>query len=286
MGSKSTPMILMTVTLVCAIMPAAVGAMLPPSAFAQQDETSLGENKEDLAGGIVSDVLDGDTGEDEGWENDGDAEDEFNQDATVTATIGPNEGQGANENNVGWGFAYDSPNQDNANVEAPNTTPIYVEENEEESSTATSSSPADAQQSLSIRFVGEPSLMLNQPLDQRGLAISASITASGTVIVTGSGGTMTLTSDINVFSICEDDETNELSNTQNVQSTISSEPVTIKPGKQSFEITTDPITEPIGDEECEEGQTAILNFVQFMDPVLTIETEGGNTVTHTFPSIS
>jgi hypothetical protein len=62
--------------------------------------------------------------------------------------------------------------------------------------------------------------------------------------------------------------------------------VTIKPGKQSFEITTDPITEPIGDEECEVDQTAILNFVQFMDPVLTIEIEGGNTVTHRFPSVS
>ena len=216
-------MILMTVTLVCAIMSAAVGAMLPPSAFAQQEETPLGENKEDLAGGIVSDVLEGDNDEDEGWKNDGDAEDEFNQDATVTATIGPNEGQDANENNVGGGFAYDSPNQDNANVEAPNTTPIYVEENEKESSTATPSSPADAQQSLSIKFAGEPSLTLNQPLDDRGLAASSSITVSGTVLVTGSGGTMTLTSDINVFSICEDDETGELSNTQNVQSTISSD---------------------------------------------------------------
>ena len=240
MDLKSTPMILMMVTLVCAIIPAAVGAMLPPSAFAQQEETSLGD-KEDLAGGIVSDVLDGDIGEDEKWENDGDAEDEFNQDATVTATIGPNEGQDVNEDNIG--------------------------------------------ELLSIRFAGEPSLTLNQPFDERGLATSASITASGTVMVTGSGGTMTLTSDTNVFSICEDDETGELSNTQNVQSTISSDPVTIKPGRQSFEITTDPITEPIGDGGCEEGQMEILNFVQFIEPVLTIQTEGGNTVTHTFPSV-
>jgi hypothetical protein len=98
---------------------------------------------------------------------------------------------------------------------------------------------------------------------------------------------MTLTSDTNVFSICEDDQTGELSNIQNVQSTISSDPVTIKPGTQTFEITTDPpITEPIGDGGCEEGQTAILNFVQFIEPVLTIQTEGGNTVTHTFPSPS
>lgn len=277
-------MILMTVTLVCAIIPAAVGAMLPPSVFAQQEETSLGDNKEDLAGGIVSDILDGYGYEDEKWDNDSDVEDEFNQDATVTATIGPNEGEDVNEDNVGES-GYDISNLDDANAAAPNTTPIYVEESEEESSTATSSSPDGAQQSLSIKFAGEPSLTLNQPFDERGLATSSSITASGTVIVTGSGVTMTLTSDTNVFSICEDDETGELSNTQNVQSTISSDPVTIKPGRQSFEITTDPITEPIGDGGCEEGQTEILNFVQFIEPVLTIQTEGGNTMTHTFPSV-
>lgn len=284
MGSKSTPMNLMMVTLVCAIIPAAVGAMLlPPSAFAQQEETSLGDKEQDLAGGIVSDVLDGH--EDEEWGNDSDAEDEFNQDATVTATIGPNEGENVNENNVG-GLGYGTYNLDDANVAAPNSTAIYVEESKEESSSTTTSPPADAQQSLSIKFAGEPSLTLNQPLDDRGLATSSSITVSGTVLVTGSGGTMTLTSDTNVFSICEDDETGELSNTQNVQSTISSDPVTIKPGRQSFEITTDPITEPIGDEVCEEGQTEILNFVQFIEPVLTIQTEGGNTVTHTFPSVT
>ena len=284
MGSKSTPMNLMMVTLVCAIIPAAVGAMLlPPSAFAQQEDTSLGDKEQDLTGGIVSDVLDGDGDEDEEWENDSDAEDEFNQDATVTASIDPNEGEDLNENNVG-GLGDGTYNLDDANVAAPNSTAIYVEESKEESSTT--SPPADAQQSLSIKFAREPSLTLNQPLDNRGLATSSSITVSGTVLVTGSGGTMTLTSDTNVFSICEDDETGELSNTQNVQSTISSDPVTIRSGRQSFEITTDPITEPIGDEGCEEGQTEILNFVQFIEPVLTIQTEGGNTVTHTFPSVT
>jgi hypothetical protein len=284
MGSKSTPMNLMMVTLVCAIIPAAVGAMLLlPSAFAQQEETSLGDKEQDLAGGIVSDVLDGDGDEDEEWENDSDAEDEFNQDAAVTATIDPNEGEDLNENNVGES-GYDIYNLDDANVATPNSTAIYVEESKEESSTT--SPPADAQQSLSIKFAGEPSLTLNQPLDDRGLAAFSSITVSGTVLVTGSEGTMTLTSDTNVFSICEDDKTGELSNTQNVQSTISSDPLTIKSGRQSFEITTDPITEPIGDEGCEEGQTEILNFVQFIEPVLTIQTEGGNTVTHTFPSVT
>ncbi len=47
-----------------------------------------------LAGGIVSDVLDDSTG-DEGERENGydDAEDESNQDATVTATIDPNQEQ-------------------------------------------------------------------------------------------------------------------------------------------------------------------------------------------------
>jgi hypothetical protein len=95
-----------------------------------------------------------------------------------------------------------------------------------------------------------------------------------------------LTSPTNVFSICEDNDTGELSNTQNVQSTISSDPVTIKPGRQSFEITTEAITEPIGDGGCEEGQQTVrLNFVQFLEPVLTIQTKGGKTLTHTFPGV-
>jgi hypothetical protein len=47
LGSKTTPMILMMVTLLCAIIPAAAG--MAPSVIAQQEgETSLGEK--DLAG--------------------------------------------------------------------------------------------------------------------------------------------------------------------------------------------------------------------------------------------
>jgi hypothetical protein len=45
MGSKSPHVILMMVTLVWANIPAAMGAVLPPSAFAQQEETSLGEEE-------------------------------------------------------------------------------------------------------------------------------------------------------------------------------------------------------------------------------------------------
>ena len=43
MGSKRTPMtLMMVVTLVCAILPA-LGAVLPPSAFAQREDASLGD---------------------------------------------------------------------------------------------------------------------------------------------------------------------------------------------------------------------------------------------------
>jgi hypothetical protein len=276
MGLKSPHVILMMLPLVCAIIPAAVAAL--PPAIAQED-TPLGE-EEDIAGSIVSNVLGGsDNADNDGEENYG-AEGEFNQDATITATIDPNQEQGV-EDNLGE-FGDDAADLDDTKAAVPIATPSNVEE---ESSSATSP-PADTLQSLSIRFADQPSLTLNQPFDNRGLATSASITASGTTSVTGSGGTMTLTSDTNVFSICEDDETGELSNTQNIQSTVSSDPVTIEPGtQQPFEITTDPITEPIGDGGCEEGQKAILNFVQFIEPVLTIQTEGGNTVTHAFPSV-
>jgi hypothetical protein len=149
----------------------------------------------------------------------------------------------------------------------------------------TMTTAAYAQQARSIKFVGdELSLKLNARWDDRGLATSESITASGTVA--GSGGTAVLTSPTNVFSICEDNDTGELSNTQNVQSTISSDPVTIKPGRQSFGITAEAITEPIGDGGCEEGQQTVrLNFVQFLEPVLTIQTKGGKTLTHTFPGV-
>jgi hypothetical protein len=276
MGSK-TELILMMLPLVCAIMPAA--AALPPAIA--QEETSLGE-EEDMASSIVSNVLGGsDNADNDEEENYSDAKDEINQDATITSTINPSQEQDVDEDSLGE-FGDDAVDLDDTNAAAPTSIPVNVEE---VSSAATSPPPADTLQSLSIRFADQPFLTLNQPFDDRGLATFASITASGTINVTGSGGTMTLTSDTNVFSICEDDETGELSNTQNVQSAVSSDPVTIEPGTQSFEITTDPITEPVGDGECEEGQTAILNFVQFIEPVLTIQTEGGNTVTHAFPSV-
>ena len=274
MGSKNE-LILMMLPLVCAIIPAV--AALPP-AIAQED-TSLGE-KENIASSIVSNVLGGSDNANNDGEENYSAEGEFNQDAAVIAAIDPNQERGVDEDNLGE-FGDDAAELDDANAAIPITTPTDVQE---EFSAATSP-PADIKQSLSIRFADQPSLTLNQSLDERGLATSASITASGTINVSGSGGTMILTSDTNVFSICEDDETGELSNTQNVQSTVSSDSMTIKPGAQPFEITTDPITEPIGDGGCEEGQDAILNTVQFIEPVLTIQTEGGNTVTHTFPSI-
>ncbi len=277
MGSKNE-LILMMLPLVCAIIPlAAVGGALPPAIA--QEETSLGE-EENIASSIVSNVLGGSDNADNDREENYSAEDEFNQEATVTATINPNQERGVAEDHLRE-FGDDTADLDHTNAEVPTTIPTDVQEE----SSAARSPPADTQQSLSIRFADQPSLTLNQPLDERGLATSASITASGTTNVAGSGGTITLTSDTNVFSICEDDETGELSNTQNVQSTVSSDPMTIEPGTQPFEITTDPITEPIGDGGCEEGQDAILNSVQFIEPVLTIQTEGGNTVTHAFPSI-
>ena len=86
-SSKSTPMILVTVTLLlCAVIISAAAGVAPSSVIAQEEEdTSLGE--EDLAGGIVSNVLGG--SEDD--EQNGDADGENDQDTTVTATVDRNQ---------------------------------------------------------------------------------------------------------------------------------------------------------------------------------------------------
>jgi hypothetical protein len=96
-------MILMMVTLVCGIIPA-VGAVLPPSAFAQQEETSLGEKEESLAYSIVSNIL---NGVDDYDKQIGDAYYGSNQDATVAITVSRNQEQNGNEDIVG-GFANDT----------------------------------------------------------------------------------------------------------------------------------------------------------------------------------
>lgn len=84
----------MMFSLMCVILPAAlvVGAMaLSPSAIAQQEDTSLGDEEEDLARGIVSDVLD--SGDDA-------ADSENFQDATNTATEDSNQGQTVDQDDI------------------------------------------------------------------------------------------------------------------------------------------------------------------------------------------
>jgi hypothetical protein len=82
MNSKTTPVVLVTCTLVFAL-PAA-GAI--PAAIAQEEDASLGAG---LARSLVPDVLDG-GGDDE--EENGDAvDDEIDQDSTGTATVNPNQ---------------------------------------------------------------------------------------------------------------------------------------------------------------------------------------------------
>jgi K+-transporting ATPase c subunit len=108
MDSNSPLMILMmVVTLVCAIIPAATGAMLPLSAFAQQAETSLGEEEEEsLAESIVSNVSKG--GDEYDDKQIGDAYQwRSNQDSTVSTTVSRNQEQNRNEDVIG-GFANDT----------------------------------------------------------------------------------------------------------------------------------------------------------------------------------
>jgi hypothetical protein len=91
-------MILVTVTLLlCAVIISAAAGLAPSFVIAQEEEdTSLGE--EDLAGSIVSDVLDG--GNDD--EENSDAVDaEINQDSTGTAVVDPNQEQDVDGDNIG-----------------------------------------------------------------------------------------------------------------------------------------------------------------------------------------
>jgi hypothetical protein len=95
-------MILVTVTLLlCAVIISAAAGVAPSFVIAQQQEeedTSLGE--EDLAGSIVSDVLDG-SGDNDEEENSDAADAEINQDSTDTATVDPNQEQDVDEDNIG-----------------------------------------------------------------------------------------------------------------------------------------------------------------------------------------
>ena len=89
-------------------------------------------------------VLDDSVGDEGERENDyGDAEDGSNQDATVTATIDPNQEQDVDEDNVGE-FGDDTADLDYANVAAPIGIPVNVEEQEEtqeEEEVSTSTTP-------------------------------------------------------------------------------------------------------------------------------------------------
>lgn len=134
--------LMMVVALVCAIIPA-LGAVLPPSAFAQQEEASLGE-EESLADSIVSNVLNG--GDDDDDKQIGDAYYGSNQGAMVSATVSRNQEQNGNEDIVG-GFANDTTHitaeQHTGNVSVPLALSIDTTTAEEETSTPP---PDDAQE--------------------------------------------------------------------------------------------------------------------------------------------
>src|SRR5918996_1996406 len=85
MTPKAKPLVLAMFTLMCAII---LTAGVIPSVIAQEEVTSLDE--EDLAGGIVSDVLDG-GGDDEEENGDADDAETDDQDSTDTATVNPNQ---------------------------------------------------------------------------------------------------------------------------------------------------------------------------------------------------
>jgi hypothetical protein len=87
MNRKAKPLVLTMYTLVCVIIPAA-GVI--PSVIAQELATSLAE-EEELASGIVSDVLEG-SGDDEGQQNDAGVDGEIiDEDSMDTVTANSNQ---------------------------------------------------------------------------------------------------------------------------------------------------------------------------------------------------
>ena len=134
MNSKTTRLVLVMFTLVCAL-PAGV-----PAAIAQED-TSLDE---DLVGGIISNVLDGD--DDEG---NGDADDaEIDQDSTdTTTTVSSNqEDQTVDHDTVIFGD--NTADLDDTNVDVP----MNVEEG------PSTPPPDDRLQPEEVAFCFEPNL--------------------------------------------------------------------------------------------------------------------------------
>src|SRR5215213_11285822 len=88
MNPKTTPLVLAMFTLVCGIIPAGAGVI--PSAIALEDTTSLDE---DLARGIVSDVLDGGGDDDDVVKSEDAAADgeTIDQDSTDIPILNPNQ---------------------------------------------------------------------------------------------------------------------------------------------------------------------------------------------------
>jgi hypothetical protein len=113
----TAPLVLVIFALMCTL-PAAT---MVPSAIAQEEEDDISSSSsedENLASGIVSEVLD--TG------GSGDAEDENAQDATNAATEDSNQGQDVDQDDIST-FGDDIADLDDANVAVPLGIPINVQ---------------------------------------------------------------------------------------------------------------------------------------------------------------
>jgi hypothetical protein len=126
------PLFLVVMFTVMFALPAAGAAVVPSSAFAQEEDdvSSFGE---DLSSSILSNVLQGD-GDGSGDASD-DATTELNQEATNTATEDSNQGQTVDQDDIST-FGDDSADliqdQRQANVAVPIAIPINVQLEEEE----------------------------------------------------------------------------------------------------------------------------------------------------------
>jgi hypothetical protein len=163
---KTKPLVLAIFILLFAL-PAAAGAAIPP-AIAQEDDASLGE---DLAGGILSDVLDGVGGHD--YEVNDDAE--TRQDPTNAETVNPNQEdnndvQFGGDTNTQIAIPIIDQDQGAANLAANLATNLDIEDIEEEEEKV----PPECPPGFALEANGDcRSIETTEPICPTGFALEA-----------------------------------------------------------------------------------------------------------------
>jgi Ca2+-binding RTX toxin-like protein len=191
----TVPLVLVMFTILC-ILPVAGVVIIPPSAFAQDNDSSFGE---DLSSSILSNVLQDEGGDGSGSDaSDNHASDTENaQDATNTATEDSNQGQDVNQDDIST-FGDDTANLGGANVAVPLGIPIDIEEvieEEQPPTTPTTPTPTPPTPPTPVEDTTPPILTVPEDITEEatspnGAVVTFEVTAQDNV-----DGTATLEED-------------------------------------------------------------------------------------------